>query len=331
MGIALAFIVAAIAFAFTLVITPLYIYSARQKGILGRDVNKPGKPEVAELGGFALFGGMVVAILSGVLIITFLDKTTNLQAPILAALACLTIIALVGVFDWFFRLTWRTKTVMPVVSSLPLVAVKAGQSIVSLPLLGTFDFGLLYNFIIVPLGVTGASNAVNMSAGYNGLEAGIAVITSLPLLYISLITGAVPSTILLAAMLGASLGFLRYNWFPAKVFPGDVGTLVIGATLASAVILGNMERFGVIVIIPAFYELVATVYYGLKGVYRRGLVHSPILKDGKIIPPKGTGNFTLPFKLLSLKNMGERDLVLSMLAIYAFFGLVALAAFHLAI
>ena len=331
MSFLLTIVVALAAFFTTLIFTPLYIYSARQKGIVGRDVNKAGKPEVVEMGGFALFAGLIVGVLAGILALTFLDRQPDLLVPLLASLGAVTLLALIGVFDGLFRLSWRTKAFIPVVGSFPLVAVKAGQTAMSLPFLGAVDFGLFYNFLLVPLGVTGAANAVNMSAGYNGLEAGIGVITSAALLYIALSVGSVPAAVLLAACLGACLAFLKYNWFPAKVFPGDIGTLVIGATLAAAVIIGNMEKFGVIVLLPAFYELFATVYYIAKKVQRRALVHSPVFRGGLIIPPKGAENYTLAFRLLAWKPMRESTLVLTLLGIYALFGILALALFHFGI
>lgn len=309
--------------------TPLLISSARRKGLVGRDVNKPGRVLVAEMGGFAIFGGIAAAILVALLVISFYGGEARSVALLLAGLASIAFIALVGVFDDLFKLARRTKVFLPIVASLPLVAVLAGDTTMALPFFGDVNLGLLYTFILIPLGVTGAANAVNMSAGYNGLEAGIGAVASFFLLVIALSIGSVPAAVVLAACLGACLAFLVFNWYPAKVFPGDIGTYVIGCSIAVAVILGNMEKFGVIVLIPAFYELFATVYYSLRKIERRKYCHAPVLKAGKIIPPACSGRFTLAFLILSRKPMGERNLVLSMLGLYALFGFAALALFFL--
>ncbi|NYZ75477.1 glycosyl transferase family 4 [Candidatus Micrarchaeota archaeon] len=324
-------ILASFIFAFlaAVIAAPILIASARKKGLMGHDVNKPNRPLVAEMGGFAIFGGLAAGILVGLLAISFYDNQFQLAVFLLAALASIAFIALIGVFDDLFKLSARTKLFLPVIASLPLVAVLAGDTTMSLPFFGDVNLGLFYTFILIPLGITGAANAVNMSAGYNGLEAGIGAVASFFLLVIALSVGSLPAAVILAACLGACLAFLYFNWFPAKVFPGDIGTYTIGCALAAAVILGNMEKFGVIVLIPAFYELAATLYYSLRKVERRKVCHNPVLKDGKIIPPKGTECFTLAFFILGRKPMTERNLVLSMLALYALFGVIALAVFFL--
>jgi UDP-N-acetylglucosamine--dolichyl-phosphate N-acetylglucosaminephosphotransferase len=108
----------------------------------------------------------------------------------------------------------------------------------------------------VPIGITGASNAFNMLAGLNGLEAGLGIISLATILLISFFRLEIEAIILTVAMIAALLAFLRYNWYPAKVFPGDSLTLMVGATLASAVIIGDMEKFGLIIIAIFFVELI---------------------------------------------------------------------------
>lgn len=318
----------ALSFAITFFLTPVYIESALKKKIVGRDVNKGGKPLVAEMGGLALFAGMLSSISFGILVITFSDKNFELMTLLVASLAAIAIIALIGVFDDLFRISWRTKFLLPVVTSFPLVAVKAGETVMNLPVIGNVNFGLFYNFVLVPLGVTGAANALNMSAGYNGVEAGIGAIISGTLLAIAVASGATSAAIVLAACLGACLAFLKFNWFPARLFPGDVGTLVVGAAIASAVIVGNLEKFGVILFLPAFYELGATLYYGFKGVDRRSACNNPVIsKDGRLAPPKGAEKYTLFYFLLSKKPLSEENLVKTVLAIYIVFAGIALASY----
>jgi UDP-N-acetylglucosamine--dolichyl-phosphate N-acetylglucosaminephosphotransferase len=321
---ALAFIASLV---LTFVLTPLLIRSALGKNITDRDSNKPGKPVVAAMGGFAIFGGVAGGTLIALLAINFYDHQFQFATMLLAALLSISIVALIGVFDDLFKLTRRTKVLLPVIASLPLVAVLAGDTTMSLPLVGVVDLGLFYTFVLIPVGVTGAANAVNMSAGYNGLEAGEGAVISAFLLVIALWSGSVAASVLLAALLGACLAFLKFNWFPAKVFPGDIGTYVIGGAIAAAVIVGNMEKFGLILFIPAFYELFATAYYSARGIERRKYCHNPILEGGKIIPPKGAEYFTLAYFILSRKPLTEARLVLTILLLYAACGCVALALF----
>ncbi len=317
------------AFLVTLFSTPFLVRSARRKGIVGRDVNKPGRPEVAEMGGFAIFLGVVCALSLAVLVTTFNDKDSYSLSLLIAALASIAIIALVGVFDDLFKLTWKTKLLTPVLASFPLVAIKAGSTTMSLPFVGAIDLGLFYTFVLIPIGVTGAANAMNMTAGYNGVEAGIGAVISVFLLAIAVSTQNWVAAAILAACFGACLAFLYFNWNPARIFPGDVGTLVIGACIAAGVILGNMEKYGLILFLPAFFELFSTLYYGAQGIKRRALCHDPhIAGDGRLSPPKGAEHYTLFYWILSKKPMRETALVLTVLALYVACGLVALVVYY---
>jgi UDP-N-acetylglucosamine--dolichyl-phosphate N-acetylglucosaminephosphotransferase len=323
------FLFAAVSFAITFFSTPVLIASATSKKIFGTDDNKLAKPKVPFVGGLAIFAGMASAVLLSILYFVFLHGDSSTVDLLFAALSAIMLLALIGVFDDFFKLSWKTKSFLPIVGSFPLVAIKAGETVLRLPFFGAVDFGVFYTFILIPLGVTGSANAVNMAAGYNGIEAGSIAIVSAFLLFIAVQANALPSAVILAATLGACLAFLKYNWFPAKVFPGDVGTLVLGAAVASAVIIGNMESYGVILFIPAFYELAATVYYYFKNVERRKACHNPVIsKGGFLSPPKGTENYTLFYKILSFRPMREKTLVKTVLALYFACGLVALALFY---
>lgn len=316
----------------TLALTPLVIKAATRRGFLEHDDNKKERPKVAGMGGFAILAGILAGILVGILYGAYLSPGSGLEQALLPGLSTVAMVAIVGALDDLFKIRLLFKTVLPVLGSLPLVATKAGQSVVSVPILGTIMLGPLYNFILVPLGVTGAANAANLTAGYNGLEAGFGVVAFSTLLVIAMQSNAVAAAVLLAAGLGACIGFLKYNWFPAKIFPGDVGTLSIGALLAAAAILGNMEKYAVILVLPAVYELAATVYYSLKKVSRRHAVHSPVIAmDGTLSPPKGSKYYNLPHLLLSRKPMREPHLVLTYLALFVFSGALALSVFWLGI
>ncbi|MEM4255180.1 MAG: hypothetical protein QXR53_02525 [Candidatus Norongarragalinales archaeon] len=321
---------AAISFAITFFSTPILISSARRKKIFGTDDNKKNKPRVPYLGGFTIFAGIASGIMLAILYLVFMQNEILETNLLLASLASITLLALTGIFDDVFKLSWKTKALIPVVGAFPLVAITAGDTTMSLPFLGYVDFGLIYTFILIPLGVTGAANAVNMAAGYNGVEAGSIAVVSAFLLFISLQVGSFPAAVILSSTLAACLAFLKYNWFPAKIFPGDVGTLVLGAAIASAVIIGNMEKYGVILFIPAFYELGATVYYWAKGVERRKACHNPVIHaDGILEPPKGAEKYTFFYRILHFKPMTEPALVKTVLLLYSLFGLLALLAFFL--
>jgi len=236
--------------ALTLAALPFLIRKLMAAKITGNDVNKEGRPEVAEMGGLAIVMGATGALLFAIALRTFLGYSFEL-IQMLAAMLTMTIIALIGTFDDLFDMRKDVKTLLPMVAALPLVAVSAaGSTAISLPFIGPVDFGIFYIFILIPLGVTVSANLTNMLAGFNGMEAGMGAVIFATTVLLAILNGSTEMAMLSVAMLGALLAFLKFNWYPAKIFIGDIGTLAIGAALASAVIIGNMESVGFILMLP---------------------------------------------------------------------------------
>jgi len=230
---------------------PLVIPRLKRAGIVGKDMNKPGQPEVAEMGGLVTAAGFSAGILLIVALKTFTQQfnAINLQY-LLAALSTVLTAVLTGIFDDFVSLKQWVKTILPMFSALPLIAAKAGDTTIVIPFVGQMNFGIIYSLVFVPIGVAIAANGVNMLAGFNGLEVGMGLVGMTSLTIIAFHLGETTALVILLSALGALLATLRYNWYPAKVFIGDAGTFSIGAIMASAVIIGNFEMAGVIIMIP---------------------------------------------------------------------------------
>jgi UDP-N-acetylglucosamine--dolichyl-phosphate N-acetylglucosaminephosphotransferase len=257
--------VLAVSFAFTYVTMPWFMGRLTKAGITGKDMNKPHHVVVPEMGGFAIIGGFIVGVLFIISLTTFHRISVPLNLTIvLAGLSTVILTALIGVIDDLLLLDQRMKAVLPIFAALPLVAVRSGVSMVYLPFFGNVDLWIFYPLVLVPLAITGASNATNMLAGFNGLEAGLGVVMCSTIGFVAYRLGNAEALIISLAMLGALLAFLRFNWYPAKILIGDVGTLSIGAVVATSVIIGNIEKLGVILILPFFAELYLKARGGLK-------------------------------------------------------------------
>ncbi len=85
---------------------------------------------------------------------------------ILAAFSTVMIVSLIGIFDDLISIKQGIKAFMPVFAALPLIALKEGFTVMKVPFIGFVDFGIYYHLILIPLGITGAANAVNMLAGF---------------------------------------------------------------------------------------------------------------------------------------------------------------------
>ncbi|MCX6771172.1 MAG: hypothetical protein NTX79_03895 [Candidatus Micrarchaeota archaeon] len=299
---------------------PAVIRKMKAAGIVGHDVNKPGRPEVAEMGGLGIVMGVVGALLLAMAMHTFFGYSLNLN-EIMAAMLTMAIIALIGIFDDLFDMRKDVKTLLPMVAALPLVALAAaGSTAVTLPFIGPFDFGIFYIIVLIPLGVTAAANLTNMLAGFNGMEAGMGCVMFACVALLAAANGSTEMGLISVAMLGALLAFMRFNWYPAKVFIGDIGTLLIGGALAAAVIVGNLESAGAILVIPCLFDFAIKAYHGFPSTGWWGECG----KDGKLRPYEGKvrGLCQLVMKLSG--GISERGLVLLFIAAEVLFALLAI-------
>lgn len=306
----------------TFVLLRLLIPRLAHAGIVGRDMNKPGQPPIAEMGGLGLVGGFSTGVLTLIALRTFFK--VEALAPVntvelLAALSTVLAITLIGLIDDLIGVHQGWKAIIPALAAIPLIAIEVGQKTIVLPLVGAVNLGVLYPLVLVPLGVTGAANAFNMLAGFNGLEVGMGAVAIGALAVIAAHLGEVTSLVLLFAALGALLATLYFNWYPARVFIGDVGTLTIGTIIATAVILGNFEWAGVIVIIPHALDFLVKARKrfpstGWWGEYR----------DGKLYCP-AHGPVGLAQLILKLAGgLHERSLVLILIGLEMLCGLLAI-------
>ena len=171
--------------------------------------------------------------------------------------------------------------------------------------------------ILVPLGITGATNAFNMLAGFNGLEVGLGIICMITVSIIAYITNAMTALIISLSCLGVLLATIYYNWYPAKVLVGDVGTLCMGTVLAVTVIVGNFETAGVVLIIPFLIEFIFKAIHrfpseGWWGIYKDGKLYCP---ENKIV--------SIPQLIMKISGgIKETHLVITLLTAEAIFGII---------
>ncbi len=317
-------------FAIVFITMPPLMRKMREGGMVGQDVNKKGRPYVPELGGIAALFAFSISL--SLVVGLFLelgrpaDSAPSPEPPYLAAISVFFIASMVGLIDDISNIKQRVKAAAVIFAALPLMLVHLGDAVIQFPFGFVLDFQssytlyLLYWLILVPIGVTGFANAMNMSAGYNGLESGQVTIVSVALFLIGIIKG-VPdvSLVVFVAITGCAFGIFLYNRHPAKVFVGDIGTLGLGAAIAAGVIMGHIEFYAIIAIAPAFYEAFATAYFVFvkREQRRRELCHNPVInEDGTLAPPKGAERFTLAYFILSKKPITERRLVATILSLY---------------
>ncbi|HER24674.1 MAG TPA: UDP-N-acetylglucosamine--dolichyl-phosphate N-acetylglucosaminephosphotransferase [Candidatus Atribacteria bacterium] len=307
-----------VSFFTSIILFPVMIFRLKKAGIVGKNMNSEKQEEVAEMGGLVIIAGFGSGIFIVITVKTFFHLFPSIDIiSVLVALSTILIVVLIGIFDDLVSMPQQVKAFMPVLAALPLVVIKEGSTFMIMPFLGNINFGLLYTLVIIPLEVTIAANAVNMLAGFNGIEVGMGIIAMGSLAVIAYLLGKMTVLVILLAALGALLATLYYNWYPAKILVGDVGTLSIGAIIAAAVIMGNFEIAGIILLIPYVIDFLIKAKHHFPysfGIYREGKLYCP--EDG----PVGLGQLIMKV----CGGINERNLVLLMMGIEAVLGVVAI-------
>lgn len=233
--------------------TRKWIRIAQEAEITGLDMNKPEQQKVSEMGGVCVVFGFTLGILAYIGLHTIYQPAST-HTPIFAALCTVFMACFIGVVDdilgWKSGLKQWHKLLLTIFVAIPIVVINVNQTTMNLPFVGCTNCGILYPLLIVPIGIIGASNAYNMLAGYNGLEAGMGVIILSTLGYIGTANGRTNAVALAVIMTGSLMAFLYFNWYPARIFPGDTMTYSVGALISCVAILGGMEMIAVILFLP---------------------------------------------------------------------------------
>jgi UDP-N-acetylglucosamine--dolichyl-phosphate N-acetylglucosaminephosphotransferase len=168
------------------------------------------------------------------------------SAPLVLAV-CILFGGFLGMLDDWIDLKWRYKAFLPLIAAIPLssfaFALKLRTSI-SLPGLGTIDFGIYYFFIILPVLVTIITNTVNQLGGLNGLET---VCPAIVLIGLMIISGSDATFLYVPLVVWLALAALNFR---GKIFVGNIGSFAIGMTIASHAIISNMKFHVVISLLP---------------------------------------------------------------------------------
>ncbi len=293
----------------------------KRKGHTGVDVNKLEKPEIPEMGGIAIVLGFGGGILLFIGLQTFVGVFKGIDpVPVLMALLTTFLVATLGMLDDLIEVNQVVKAITPLFAAVPLMMVKAGKTTLGIPFLPVnVNFGIIYPLVLIPIGMSGAANVVNMLAGFNGLEVGMGIVAMGSLGVIAYILEAGASQVILAAGIGSLIATLYFNWYPAKILIGDIGTFSIGAIIASSVIIGNFELAGVVVILPYAVDFVIKAVNGFPtenwwGELKGDKLHCP---EG---PPRGLAQLIM--KLTG--GITERALVITLMGLEAVCGLLAI-------
>jgi len=280
----------------------------RTKGFTGRDMYKIGYPSVPELGGI----GIAFAYLTGLLLLSSISITPSI----------IYIITFILIFYFFFGLiddivgvggalkfthSEIVKIIVPIFFSFPLI--RYVDTLLYIPFIGTVELGFIYLLLFMPVYIMVTANLINMYSYYNGQSAGTTIIILSFLALKLLETGETDILFFLLPFMGATLAFLSYNVHPAGVFPGDCGDMMMGAAIGITAILGNLEAFTFVCLLPLIinFLMVAVWFLSERGEKREKF--GKVDKEGNIDPPNAK---TLMWIFPHIWSLNERQTTLIM-------------------
>lgn len=295
-----------IAFLIALAVTPLSIRLAEKIGAVDvpRDGRRMHENPIPRFGGMAIFLGTMVSlcvILHG-------------HSQIMTLLIGGTLVYALGVVDDLKDLSPKVKFLFET-----LIAILMYTMGVRIEFIMTLHIHLsaVLCFLITVLWIVGITNTINLIDGLDGLAAGVAVIASLSIAYIAYIHGNIfglfPVCAAMMALAGGALGFLPYNYHPAKTFMGDSGSLFLGFMLATLAAIGPLRKATLVAIIVPVLVLGLPIMDTLFAILRRKINRRPIMEADR-------GHI---HHRLMASGYGQRRVVLMIYGISAIMGMAA--------
>lgn len=319
--IAIAFL---LAFITAFVITPYTIRLAKKVGAVDypndRRINKKPMPR---LGGLAVMAGFMVSAIY--LIITMsIEKKVNfaeegLNRKLIGCLLGAIILGITCYIDDVKDIKPLVKLAGQVIAAIVVVSSGVLIDNFTIPFKeNNVMLNEVFSFVLTVGWIVGITNAINLIDGLDGLSSGITLISCISLLIIfALNESPLIAIILITALAGAIVGFLPYNFNPAKTFIGDVGSNFMGFAIAVISILGVAKTYTAIVIIAPIIVLALPIFDTLWAIVRR-IVKTKSIK-GVFKADKGH----LHHRLMA-KGYTQKQAVLILYGITATLGMVAI-------
>lgn len=253
-------------------LTPVMMKIAVRIGAVDRpNERKVHKGTMTRIGGVAIFGGFVI----GALLMGELNQQTW------GLLLSGTMIMLLGLVDDIRGISPKIKLLGQLAAALVLVCFGVQVEFITNPLTGDIIRLKYFSIPVTVLWVTGMSNAVNLIDGLDGLAAGVSGIAAVTLAVVAWTQGQFAAVYLALFLAAAALGFLRYNFHPAKLFMGDCGSLFLGYILGVLAVMGLSKGATVISLFIPVIILGIPILDTFFAIIRRFTNNQPIFQADK--------------------------------------------------
>ena len=230
-----------IAFLINLTLMPKFINFLKFRGKVVDDNHKPNKPKVPRPAGPIL----LLSILAGELILFFI--TGNLE--IISILLTTSIAFIIGIIDDFKIMPGWFKPGALILASIPLIVFQVYDNELNV-IFGSVYIPILYIPLIL-ISIPLAGNTVNSIDVFNGVATGFLIISMFPVIISTFLFGDLEILMFELPFLAALLGFYFFHKYPSRIFPGDSGTLLMGAMYGALAIASKSEIIAIIALLPA--------------------------------------------------------------------------------
>lgn len=313
-----------LAFITAYVCTPYTVRLARKVKALDKpkEKRKIHKKIMPRLGGIAIVLGFLVSAIYLIIVMTIEEKidilTNRYYIKILGFVIGILILEVFCYFD-------DTKGIRPIVKLIgqllaAMAVVLSGTVIdrIAIPASDAVIINEIFLKIFTIIWIIGITNAINLTDGLDGLSTGISLISSVCLMIIFILNSSpIISIIFATALAGALLGFLPFNFNPARTFMGDTGSNFIGFTLSVISIMGVAKTYTAIIIVAPLLVLALPIFDTSFAIIRRVIKGKSI----KAIFKADRGH--LHHKLID-KGFSQKQAVIILYGISATFGLFAI-------
>jgi UDP-GlcNAc:undecaprenyl-phosphate/decaprenyl-phosphate GlcNAc-1-phosphate transferase len=273
-------ILIAVACIATLVLTPIVRNRTVKRGLVDRPGGrKVHEKEISRLGGVAIFGGFCAALIAEWIGETYFSWNPVLHEggpPLWGTLAGLVVIFIVGVVDDLRNVRPGVKFAGQVLAAcLPIAGGLAIDYIGNPVDGGLLQLGVL-SIPITLLWIVGFTNVINLIDGLDGLAAGVSAIAATSFLLLAIQMNTAAPALIAAALIGACLGFLRYNFNPASIIMGDSGAMFLGFALGAMSLAGVMKSVAAVALAVPLLIIGIPVFDTASAIIRRWRHGRPI-------------------------------------------------------
>jgi len=324
-NIAIAFL---IAFIVSMMLTPYTIKIADKIGAVDvpKDKRRMHTKAMPKFGGPAVIIGFLISVIY-LLIVMSIEGSLNLftqeqyWVKLIGLLLGIGIITVVGIIDDIKTLRPIAKLIGQILAAVVVVIFGLRIEQITIPFLYEVGLSEAFSVLLTIVWIVGITNAINLIDGLDGLSSGITLIACISLLIIFCLNASpLIAIILITALIGALVGFLPFNFAPAKTFIGDTGSNFLGFMLSVISILGIAKTYTIAVIVLPVIVLGLPIVDVVLAIVRR------IIKGKSLKAVFKADKGHLHHKLVE-KGFSQKQAVLILYGISAAFGMFAVILF----